>query len=75
MVDRVTSLAEKHSVRRVHIALAWLLHKEPVTAPIVGATNISHLKDAAAALSITLTPEEVASLEEPYVPHRIVGHQ
>ncbi|KAF6574800.1 aldo/keto reductase [Paenibacillus sp. FSL M8-0228] len=74
VVNRVASLAEKHGVRRVHIALAWLLHKEPVTAPIVGATKISQLEDAEAALSIQLTAEEIAFLEEPYVPHRIVGH-
>ncbi|MEK3914180.1 aldo/keto reductase [Paenibacillus sp. FSL H7-0331] len=74
VVDRVASLADKHGVRRVHIALSWLLHKEPVTAPIVGATKNSHLEDAAAALSIKLTSEEIAYLEEPYVPHRIVGH-
>lgn len=74
VVDRLASLADKHGVRRVHIALAWLLHKEPVTAPIVGATKLSHLEDAEAALSIKLTPEEMAFLEEPYVPHRVVGH-
>ena len=59
---------------RVHIALAWLLQKQPVTAPIIGATKISHLEDAIGALSVQLTPEEVAALEEPYVSHRIVGH-
>jgi aryl-alcohol dehydrogenase-like predicted oxidoreductase len=75
VVDRVASLADQHGVRRAHIALAWLLHKEPVTAPIVGATKISHLEDAVAALPIKLTPEEIVFLEEPYVPHRIVGHQ
>ncbi|MEC0206961.1 aldo/keto reductase [Paenibacillus lautus] len=74
VVDRVSSLAEKHGVRRFHIALAWLLHKEPVTAPIVGATKISQLEDAEAALSIKLTHEDITFLEEPYVPHRIVGH-
>ncbi|MFD1175821.1 aldo/keto reductase [Paenibacillus puldeungensis] len=74
VVDRVASLAEKHNVHRVHIALAWLLHKEPVTAPIVGATKISQLEDAETALSIQLTPEEISFLEDPYVPHRIVGH-
>ena len=68
-------LAEKHGVPRVHIALAWLLQKEPVTAPIVGATKISHLEDAVGALSVKLTQEEVTYLEEPYAPHRIVGHQ
>lgn len=74
VIDRVARVAEKHGVRRVHIALAWLLQKEPVSAPIVGATKISQLEDAVAALSISLTPEETAFLEEPYVPHRVVGH-
>lgn len=50
------------------------MQKEPVTAPIIGATKISHLEDAVGALSISLTPEEIAFLEEPYVPHSIVGH-
>jgi aryl-alcohol dehydrogenase-like predicted oxidoreductase len=75
IIKRVAELAEKHSVPRVHIALAWLLQKEPVTAPIVGATKISHLHDAVGAFDITLTPEEIAFLEEPYVPHRVVGAQ
>jgi aryl-alcohol dehydrogenase-like predicted oxidoreductase len=74
IVERVVELAEKHDVPRSHIALAWLLQKEPVTAPIVGATKISHLEDAVAALSVSLSTEEVAYLEEPYVPHSIVGH-
>jgi 1-deoxyxylulose-5-phosphate synthase len=60
---------------RAHIALAWLLQKEPVTALIIGATKISHLEDVIGALSVKLTSEEIAYLEEPYVPHRIVGHQ
>jgi aryl-alcohol dehydrogenase-like predicted oxidoreductase len=75
VVERVAKLADKHGVLRVHIALAWLLQKQPVTAPIIGATKISHLEDAVGALSVKLTQEEVAYLEEPYVPHRIVGHQ
>jgi len=75
VVERVAELATKRGVPRVHIALAWLLQKEPVTAPIVGATKISHLEDAVGALSVKLTQEEVTYLEEPYVPHRIVGHQ
>jgi 1-deoxyxylulose-5-phosphate synthase len=73
VVERVATIAEKRSVPRVQIALAWLLQKEPVTAPIIGATKISHLEDSVAALSIHLTPEEVAFLEEPYVPHPISG--
>jgi len=75
VVVRVAEIAEKHGVPRVHIALAWLLQKEPVTAPIIGATKITHLEDAIGALSVKLTQEEVTYLEEPYVPHRIVGHQ
>lgn len=75
VVERVVEIAAKHGVPRSHIALAWLLHKEPVTAPIIGATKISHLDEAVGALSVKLTPEEVAYLEKPYVPHRIVGHQ
>jgi aryl-alcohol dehydrogenase-like predicted oxidoreductase len=55
--------------------LAWLLQKEPVTAPIIGATKISHLEDAVASLGVELSADEIAYLEEPYVPHRIVGHQ
>ncbi|WP_066321390.1 aldo/keto reductase [Bacillus sp. FJAT-29814] len=75
VVERVASLAEKYGVPRVHIALAWLLSKEPVTSPIIGAQKISHLENAVGALSIKLTPEEMAFLEEPYVPHPIVGHK
>lgn len=75
VVERVAELAKKHGASRTHIALAWLLQKEPVTAPIVGATKISHLEEAIDAFNIKLTTEEVSYLEEPYVPHRIVGHQ
>ena len=73
IIDRVAELALKHGIPRAHIALAWLLQKQPVTAPIVGATKTSHLEDAVAALSLRLTFEEIAHLEEPYVPHRVVG--
>ena len=75
VVERVAEVAAKRGVVRTHIALAWLLQKEPVTAPIIGGKKISHLEDAVGALSVKLTPEEVAYLEEPYAPHRIVGHQ
>ncbi len=75
VVERVAELAKKHGVPRTHIALAWLLQKEPVTAPIIGATKISHLEEAVGALSVKLTQDEVAYVEEPYVPHHIVGHQ
>lgn len=73
IVERVAAIAEKHGVPRAQIALAWLLQKEPVTAPIIGATKMSHLEDGVAALSITLSPEEIASMEEPYVPHPVIG--
>ncbi|AOZ91215.1 aldo/keto reductase [Paenibacillus crassostreae] len=73
IVERVAAIAEQRGVSRVHIALAWLLQKEPISAPIIGATKNSHLEDAVGALSITLTPEEIASMEEPYVPHPVIG--
>jgi aryl-alcohol dehydrogenase-like predicted oxidoreductase len=73
VVQRVAEVAEKHAVPRAHIALAWLLQKEPVVAPVVGATKIPHLESAVESLAVQLTPEEVAYLEEPYVPHPIVG--
>jgi 1-deoxyxylulose-5-phosphate synthase len=75
IVERVAELAQKHGASRSHIALTWLLQKDPVTAPIIGATRISHLEEAIGALSVKLTQDEVTYLEEPYVPHRIIGHQ
>lgn len=75
VVERVAGVAQARGAKRVHVALAWLLQKEPVAAPIIGATKVSHLEDAVGALDLRLSPEEVASLEEPYVPHRVVGHQ
>jgi len=75
IIDRVGELAEKRGVPRARIALAWLLHKPGITAPIVGATKIAHLEDAVAALELGLSPEEIAYLEEPYVPHPVVGPQ
>lgn len=75
VVARVAELAQQRGVSRTHIALAWLLQKEPVTAPIIGATKITHLEESVGALSVKLSQEEVQGLEEPYVPHRIVGHQ
>lgn len=75
IVERVAELADKLGVPRAHVAIAWLLQKEPVAAPIIGATKIAHLEEAASALSLILTADEVAYLEEPYVPHPVVGHQ
>jgi 1-deoxyxylulose-5-phosphate synthase len=75
VTERVAEVAEGHGVPRAHIALAWLLHKEPVVAPVIGATKLSQLESAVEAVPVKLTPEEIAYLEEPYVPHAIVGHQ
>lgn len=75
VVDRVTDLARRRGVKPAQIALAWILHKPGVTAPIVGASKMEHLDDAIAALEISLSAEEVASLEEPYRPHPILGHK
>jgi aryl-alcohol dehydrogenase-like predicted oxidoreductase len=73
IVDRVGEVAQKHGVPRSHIALVWLRQKTPVAAPIVGVTKMSHLEDAVASLPLTLTADEMGFLEEPYVPHKVVG--
>ncbi|GMA62754.1 aldo/keto reductase [Alicyclobacillus fastidiosus] len=73
VVERVAEVAANRGVPRAQVALAWVLQKSPVTAPIVGATKMHHLDDAVAALSISLTPEEISSLEAPYVPHPVLG--
>ena len=73
VVNRVTELSEKRGVPQAQLALAWMLSKLYVTSPIVGATKPHHLMDAVAALSLRLTPEEIASLEEPYTPHPVLG--
>ena len=73
IVARVAKVAAERGVPRAQVALAWLLQKPFITAPIVGASKLRHLDDAVAALSLKLTPEEIASLEEPYVPHSVVG--
>jgi aryl-alcohol dehydrogenase-like predicted oxidoreductase len=73
VVQRVAEVAGKHGVPRAHIALAWLLQKEPVVAPVVGATKTPHLESAIESLAVQLTPEDVAYMEEPYVPHPVVG--
>ncbi|MBY3620901.1 aldo/keto reductase [Acinetobacter sp. CUI P1] len=75
IVERVASLAEKRGIPRTHIALAWLLQKASVAAPIVGATKIAQLEDSVEALSVKLSSEEISFLEELYVPHPIVGAQ
>ncbi|MBW4080799.1 aldo/keto reductase [Paenibacillus sp. S150] len=70
---RVKEIAEERGIPRARVALAWVLQKKPVTAPVVGATRMVHLEDAAAAVAIRLSPEEIQRLEEPYLPHPVVG--
>lgn len=74
VVDCVEQAAKKRGVPPAQLALAWLLHKPGVTAPIVGATKPHHLVDAVAALNLKLTAQEMAELESPYVPHPVLGH-
>ncbi|MFN2234881.1 MAG: aldo/keto reductase [Anaerolineales bacterium] len=73
VIERLAEIAEKYGVPMAHISLAWMLHKNPVVAPVIGATKLAHLESAVAATSVQLTPEDIAYLEEPYVPHSIVG--
>ena len=73
VVEAVASVAAARGVPRAQVAVAWLLGKPVITAPIVGATKPEHLDDAVAALSLKLTAEEIATLEAPYVPHAVSG--
>ncbi len=73
IVERVGAIAKARGVPRAQVALAWVLAKPEVTAPIIGATKPHHLDDAVAALSLCLTAEEVKSLEVLYVPHETTG--
>lgn len=71
IINRAAELAEKHGVSMTEISLAWLLTK--VTSPVVGATKVNHVEGAAKAVDFSLTEEEILFLEEPYVPHQLVG--
>jgi aryl-alcohol dehydrogenase-like predicted oxidoreductase len=73
VLDAVKAVAEARGVPRAQVAMAWVMQKSGVTAPIVGASKLSHLDDAVAALSLQLTLEEIARLEAPYVPHAVAG--
>jgi 1-deoxyxylulose-5-phosphate synthase len=73
VVDRVAEIAKARSIPRAQVALAWLLSKSVVTAPIVGATKLHHLDDAIASVDVRLSTDEIAALEEPYAPHEVVG--
>ena len=74
VVDRVAEVAAERGVPSAQVALAWLLHRPGVTAPIVGATKLGHLQDALAAENLKLDDSEMARLEEPYQPHPVLGH-
>jgi aryl-alcohol dehydrogenase-like predicted oxidoreductase len=74
VVDAVERVAHRRGLPMAQIALAWLLARSGVTAPIVGATKVSHVSDAVAAEKVELTSEEIAEIEAPYRPHPILGH-
>jgi len=73
VVEQVAYIAERRGVSRAQIALAWVLQKETIASPIIGSTKMSHLEDAVNALAVTLTEEEIKMLEEPYIPHPVLG--
>jgi aryl-alcohol dehydrogenase-like predicted oxidoreductase len=73
IIDEVGNIAARRHIARAQVALAWLLQKPEITAPIVGATKPQHLQDAVAALDVKLTDEEVKALEAPYEPHPVTG--
>jgi aryl-alcohol dehydrogenase (NADP+) len=75
VADRVVEVAGERGVKPTQVALAWLLAQPGVTAPIVGASKLEHLDQAVAALDLALTDDERRRLEEPYVPHKVLGHQ
>jgi aryl-alcohol dehydrogenase-like predicted oxidoreductase len=74
VIDRLNEVAGARGDAPAQVALGWLLHKPGVTAPIVGATKLDHLEDALAATELSLSADELARLEEPYVPHPVLGH-
>jgi len=74
VIDRVVEIGDERGLPPAQVALAWLLHKPGVTAPIVGATKPGHIEDALAATKLALSPDEIARLEEPYLPHPVLGH-
>jgi aryl-alcohol dehydrogenase-like predicted oxidoreductase len=75
VIDEVAALAKERDVSPAQVALAWLLGRPGVAAPIVGATKLAHLEDAIAALDVQLTDAETARLERPYQPHAVLGHR
>ena len=75
VVDRLAQVAAERDAPPAQVALAWLLSRPGVTAPIVGATKLGHISDALAASQLTLTGEETARLEDLYVPHPVLAHR
>jgi aryl-alcohol dehydrogenase-like predicted oxidoreductase len=75
VADRVAEVAAERGVPAAQIALAWLTHRPGVTAPIFGATKLEHLEDALAAAELDMADDDMARLEEPYVPHPVLGHE
>ncbi|MGP5088714.1 aldo/keto reductase [Brachybacterium tyrofermentans] len=75
IVEQVARIAAERGVERVHVALAWLLAKDPVVSPIIGATKTGHIDGALGALDLELTTDEITALEAAYVPHEVVGAQ
>jgi len=75
VIKRCHELADKKGISRGQVAMAWVLSKDYVTSPLVGATKIKYLEDAVGALDVELTEEEIAYLEEPYLPHKVVGYR
>lgn len=73
VIEAVTQVAHQRGTPQAQVAMAWLLQKQPVASPIMGATRVEHLQDAVAALDVTLDAEEIRQLEAPYVPHAVVG--
>src|SRR3954470_1240865 len=75
VVQAVADVAKARDLPLAQVALAWMLHKDAVTAPIVGATKPGQVEDAVAAVDVELSADEIAALEAPYVPHPILGHE
>jgi aryl-alcohol dehydrogenase-like predicted oxidoreductase len=75
VVDELDAVAAQRKLPSAQVALAWLLGRPGVTAPIVGATKVEHLEDAIAAVDVTLSDTEVDQLQKPYRPHAVLGHQ
>jgi aryl-alcohol dehydrogenase-like predicted oxidoreductase len=74
IVNRLTKIASQKELPNAQVALAWMLGKPAITAPIIGASKPGHLEDAVAALSVKLTQDEITQLEELYQPHPVLGH-